>query len=1018
MGLYRALGIAYSMLLVCLASELRASNLDDLVTRGVLSRQYKPCFCGRRGQTGATGRTGLAGAAGAIGATGPTRSRCTGPTGPAGLTGFAGPLGPRGETGPTGPTGDPGVTGHRGPQGPQGAIGTTGPTGVTGVTGPTGPVPLGYCMIPGGTTTVTIPYCGNDNLDCNCSQYTLAGDIGGLYFTPSLSGRGINFAGHTIDGDVTLGGNNENIALYSDAQGVINGSVIAATGSNSLSIENLRIKGHVLDAPWIDSYSTGPTGMFRTPMRAMQGVRGPIDRTGPMMLEDLAKLDTVSDSLLGIVTRGIPSCTGGNTYLVTGCTGGATGSFPIGLATCYVFQQDITCDITIQTNALLGDILIDLQGYTLHGNIFLAGNNPNGFTVYITSTGGAGGTITESIGNDHFSSQYLIDISNITIGGAVNITNSADNSYNNIITISNCSLRDCYISSSEETSYNNTITISNCSLRDCYISFSSEETSYNNTITISNCSLRDCYISFSSEETSYNNTITISNCSLRDCYISSFSPYSATATRSNTITMTNCSLGDCSISSIDVTYSNYITMTNCSLGDCFISSRYPYSNTITMTNCSLVEASITAQIYDSGNTSNTITIDSGSNVHGNIDVSQGLNTPFVTISNRSVVEGNILGGNNGNTIEVDNSSIVTGNISELGGSNSLTIDKSVLLGCYNVAAPEQITITDSYANPCPFTPGDNRIRMRNVAVDGNIVSTLHDDSCLACVNASGILCVHATAGNAQPTTFNVNNSVIGNGAYVGDNIDQCSLDNSTILNGVNLGSNKSGYVLSNLIIDNPTQATGANGIVANSSTGLAIHDITLNSMQDGINLVQCSNNTLADSTVRNGQQAGIRMMSECNNNALNNIVAEGNQAFGILIEGSSNNMLNGSRVTMPGPTGSGIEVIGSSSVITGPQSVIQRYTIDGTTESATTGTVGILVQSGSPVTGEYIIANNVVQNNLVGCIGSGQDNAVFVNNTVANNGTNYDNMGPLSATGHWAELSDMPQHPVVNVTLP
>ena len=109
-------------------------------------------------------------------------------------------------------------------------------------------------------------------------------------------------------------------------------------------------------------------------MRAMQGVRGPIGRTGPMTLEDLAKLDTVSDSLLGIVTRGIPSCTGGNTYLVTGCTAGHR-SFPIGLATCYVFQQDITCDITIDTGSLSGDILIDLQGYTLQGNIFLAGNN-------------------------------------------------------------------------------------------------------------------------------------------------------------------------------------------------------------------------------------------------------------------------------------------------------------------------------------------------------------------------------------------------------------------------------------------------------------------------------------------------------------------------------------------------------------------------------------------------------------------------------------------------------------------
>ena len=453
-----------------------------------------------------------------------------------------------------------------------------------------------------------------------------------------------------------------------------------------------------------------------------------------------------------------------------------------------------------------------------------------------------------------------------------------------------------------------------------------------------------------------------------------------------------------------------------------------------------MEVSIGSQAYNSANTGNTVTVDSGSNVHGNIDVSQGLISPTITISNRSVVEGNILGGSCGNTITIDNDSIVSGSVqagpatqctgctgclvSNTGPSctnciNAFLMDKAILLGCYNLSTgTNAVTITDSYANSCPFTPGDNRIRMRNVTVDGNIVSTLHDDSCLACVNASGILCVHATAGNAQPTTFNVNNSVIGNGAYVGDNIDQCSLDNSTILNGVNLGSNKSGYVLSNLIIDNPTQATGANGIVANSSTGLAIHDITLNSMQDGINLVQCSNNTLADSTVRNGQQAGIRMMSECNNNALNNIVAEGNQAFGILIEGSSNNMLNGSRVTMPGPTGSGIEVIGSSSVITGPQSVIQRYTIDGTTESATTGTVGILVQSGSPVTGEYIIANNVVLNNLIGCIGSGQDNAVFVNNTVANNGTNYDNMGPLSATGHWAELSDMPQHPVVNVTLP
>ncbi len=1033
-------------------------------------RCARNCCCTRPGRRGATGPQGPTGATGATGPTGP----CCSPTGPRGPRGPIGPRGPRGVTGTTGLTGYrgiTGVTGVTGQTGPTGGTGATGYIGDPGSTGATGDRAWSRCPITGSAGTITVP-----EAPCPYLEYFLQGNIGGLEIATGSTGISIDLAGYTVQGDVAFDGGNSAVEIFSEPRGTIDGDVIAAQGSNAYTLKNLDIHGNVVAGPWTNSLTAGgrkrsrpsaasaagdqeatvqpldPTcktgllgangavpGVMQEPVQgheqvgacehvhgrmrmqpqeAAVGSRGPVGPIGPVTLEDLAGLGPVSDSLLGVGTRGIPSCTVGNTYLVTGCA----SPLPINSATCYVFQHDITCDITINTGSLSGDILIDLQGYTLQGNIYLTGNNSSSHTVYITSTGGAGGTITGSIGNGDpsNSSNYLIDVSNIAIGGTVTISSTSGDSYNNTITMTNCSLGDCSISSSYY-SNSNYITMTNCSLGDCSI-YSSSLDSFGNYITMTNCSLGDC--SFSSSLGSFDNHITMTNCSLGDCYISSFSFYS----NSNTIMMTNCSLGDCSISSAldSSSYDNTITMNNCSLGDCSISSRYPNDNHITMNNCSLMGVNIGSQFYDSTNTGNTVTVDSGSNVHGNIDVSQNLVTPSVTVSNHSVIEGNILGGSHGNTIEVDNSSIVTGNISESGGTvgatGSLTIDQSILLGCYNLSTETAVTITDSYANPCPFTPGTNNVTMQDVVVDGNIVLHLTDDNSFACVHASGMFCADGQQSNNAPVSVYINSSKIENSVYLGTGIDRCSIADSTVYNGINLGSQKTAYRLSNIIIDNPTQATGPNGVVAYNSTGLSLADLTIRNMQDGVQLTSCSNNNLADITVDANQQAGIRLMSDSNNNQITDTVARGNQAFGIFAGGSSNNILNGSLITMPGPTGCGIQLMGHQTCpqtagCTGLQSVVSNFLVVGTQVSTATGTIGILANSNLALTGEYIIKNNTVSLNLTGFVGSGQDNVIFANNLSNNNTSAYANMGPLSGPTHWSNLSGSPLTPGSNVII-
>jgi hypothetical protein len=110
-----------------------------------------------------------------------------------------GNVGPAGPTGPAGPQGPIGPQGFQGPQGPAGPAGTTGQDAVSVFSTATVSIApaTGFTLVPGLTTTVTVP--------ANCK--VLVASYGGL-FTTSLSFTGfstVDIALH-IDGALTANG--------------------------------------------------------------------------------------------------------------------------------------------------------------------------------------------------------------------------------------------------------------------------------------------------------------------------------------------------------------------------------------------------------------------------------------------------------------------------------------------------------------------------------------------------------------------------------------------------------------------------------------------------------------------------------------------------------------------------------------------------------------------------------------------------------------------------------------------
>ncbi len=499
----------------------------------------------------------------------------------------------------------------------------------------------------------------------------------------------------------------------------------------------------------------GPVGPARETAKSMYG------NCRSDSLQGFLATGFVDDSLVGVGTR-VPVCS----------TSTPVHSLPLTIGTgatdCYIVKSTLSGgDIIIETNNLSKDVVIDLNGQILTSNVILKGNNnnnPNGPTVYITSSNGHVGVIQGKIKSEDgaaSASYYKIDASNLMLTDGVNISSYGEYSNGlslaNTITMSNCKVGAFTISSSSAFSYEahsdgNIITMSDCNLSDAFtisssLSVSSPAnaftSSHSNTITMSKCSLRAFTISSSSSSgskvqlnaDSSNNTINMSSCNLLGAFTiscsgigSGINNHNFHASDSNAITMSDCNLSDFVITSSSSFISTYrtdfatssrfnaITMSHCSLDAFTISSSIAHasrssyttpssilqSNTIAMSNCNILGIAFGAtNNSDLSNFNNLITIDAGSNVRGTIDVSQNITTK-VTVQNNSVVEGSILGGNFGNSIALSNNAVVVGNIVTGDGNDTLSMKNSVLLGSYDLGGGHNIvTIDNSFAYACP-----------------------------------------------------------------------------------------------------------------------------------------------------------------------------------------------------------------------------------------------------------------------------------------------------------------------------
>ncbi len=405
-----------------------------------------------------------------------------------------------------------------------------------------------------------------------------------------------------------------------------------------------------------------------------------------------------------------------------------------------------------------------------------------------------------------------------------------------------------------------------------------------------------------------------------------------------------------------------------------------------------------------------------------LEIAAGASNLSLDLAGHTITGDVTLEGNNSNiAIKSQPPATIIGNIVASLGDNGLSIANITVEGNITAGLPTRAMRVDG-AVPVQKRrhgrgpSGSNVVTLNHVTVQGDVTLNLTDQNYFSYINIVGTLTVGGLALTQNPVALNINGALIGGSFIVDSGLDDLTFVNGTVVQGISLGTNNAGYVLGNISIGNESIVSSVDGIVATGCTGCSLHDLIVQDMLHGINFSGCSYNTLNDIAVINNQQAGVWLSAGSNNNNLNNINAINNGVQGILVQDSFGNTLAGSSVNMVASNANAVGIeVDDTSAAANPRSTVADFVIRGNAVD----TSGIVITSNSPATGEYLISNNVVSNNLIGYQGPGNDSAIFMNNRSEQNSTAFTNMGSLSDANHWVGPSATPvMYPALNIVMP